>query len=192
MPRYLAARKQLWPPLAILTIVAATAYELHRQGRMWLCDCGRVRLWMGDVWSAENSQQLLDPYSFTHLLHGIIFYALFARLLPRVAFSRRLLLAVAFESLWEIAEKADRVIDRYRGVTAAIGYHGDTILNSLGDILCFAVGFAAARRLGFRWGLAVFVVTEAVLLLWIRDSLALNVWMLIFPSRTIRAWQMAH
>lgn len=187
----LAAGKQLWPPLAIFTVIAATVCELHRQGRLWLCDCGRVRLWNGDAWGAENSQQFLDPYSFTHLLHGFIFYALFARLLPGITFARRLLLAVAFESLWEIVENTDRVIERYRGSTAAIGYHGDTILNSLGDILCFAAGFAAARRLGFRWGLAVFIATEIALLLWIRDSLLLNVWMLLFPSRAVRAWQMA-
>jgi hypothetical protein len=173
-------------------IVGATIYQLHRQGREWICACGRVRLWNGDVWSAENSQQLLDPYSLTHVLHGMIFYALFSWLTPRAAFVWRLCFAVAFEALWEVVENTEAVIGRYRGVTAAIGYHGDTIVNSFGDILCFAVGFAAARRLGFRWGLALFIVTEVVLLLWIRDSLTLNVWMLLFPSPSIRAWQMAH
>jgi hypothetical protein len=173
-------------------LMAATIFELHRQGRYWICTCGRVRLWNGDVWSAENSQQLLDPFSFTHVLHGMIFYALFSWLMPRVAFVWRLCFAVAFEALWEIVENTDAVINRYRGVTAAIGYHGDTILNSFGDIVCFAIGFAAARRLGLGIGLLVFTATEVLLLIWIKDSLLLNVIMLVSPSEAIRSWQMAH
>jgi hypothetical protein len=180
------------PALGIFSLIAATIYQLHRQGREWLCSCGQVRLWNGDVWSAENSQQLLDPYSFTHVLHGMIFYALFAWLLPRWDFARRLSLAVAFEALWEIVGNTEMVISRYRGVTAAIGYHGDTILNSLGDIFCFAIGFAAARRLGALGGVVVFVATEIMLVMWIKDSLFLNVIMLLYPSEAIRSWQMAH
>ncbi|HEY1266831.1 MAG TPA: DUF2585 family protein [Candidatus Binatia bacterium] len=180
------------PALCIFGVIAVTIYQLHHQGRQWICSCGRVRLWNGDVWSAENSQQLLDPYSFTHVLHGMIFYALFAWLLPRWNFARRLALAVVFEALWEIVENTEAVINRYRGVTAAIGYHGDTILNSLGDILCFGIGFAAARRLGALGGVVVFVATEVLLVLWIKDSLILNVIMLLSPSEAIRSWQMAH
>ena len=175
----------------MIGLFGGTIYQIHRQGRGWICSCGRVRLWNGDVWSAENSQQLLDPYSFTHVLHGMIFYALFSRLMPRAAFVWRLCFAVAFEAFWEVVENNDAVIGRYRGVTAAIGYHGDTILNSFGDILCFAVGFAAARRLGPRLGILVFAATEVLLLIWIKDSLLLNVIMLISPSEAIRSWQMA-
>jgi hypothetical protein len=184
--------EKLWAPvLSTIGLLGMTVYELHRQGRSWVCSCDHVRFWSGDVWSAENSQQLLDPYSLTHMLHGMIFYALFARLLPRVAFKRRLCLAVAFEALWEIVENSEAVIARYRGVTAAIGYHGDTILNSLGDILCFGLGFVAARRLGAVRGVIVFAVTEILLLIWIKDGLLLNVIMLISPSASIRAWQIA-
>jgi uncharacterized protein DUF2585 len=178
--------------ISIFCLILVTVYQLHRQGRAWVCSCDHVRLWNGDVWSAENSQQLLDPYSLTHVLHGMIFYALFSWLMPRVAFKWRLCLAVAFEALWEIVENSEAVISRYRGLTAAIGYHGDTILNSVGDILCFAIGFAAARRLGLRLVLLVFAATELLLLIWIKDSLLLNVIMLISPSASIRAWQMAH
>jgi len=188
---YQDLKQSLWSSFALAALVGATVYELHRQGRAWLCSCGRVRLWNGDVWSVENSQQLLDPYSLTHVLHGMIFYALFAWLMPRVALVKRLCLAVAFEALWEVVENTDAVIGRYRGVTAAIGYRGDTILNSLGDILCFAIGFAAARRLGLKLGIVVFAATEILLLIWIKDSLLLNVIMLISPSASIRAWQMA-
>jgi Protein of unknown function (DUF2585) len=185
------AERFLPPALWMAGIVGATIYQLHRQGRDWICTCGRIRLWNGDVWSAENSQQLLDPYSFTHVLHGMIFYVLFSWLMPRAAFVWRLCFAVAFEALWEIIENTDAVIGRYRGVTAAIGYRGDTILNSFGDIVCFALGFAAARRLGFWRGVLVFVATEVLLLIWIKDSLLLNVIMLISPSEAIRSWQMA-
>jgi len=184
--------RKLWPWQAIIMVVAATVYQLHRQGRMWLCSCGRLRLWVGNTWSPENSQQFLDPYSFTHLLHGFIFCGLFAWLIPRLSWAWRLLLAVTFEALWEVVENTDRIIERYRGVTAAIGYQGDTILNSLGDILCFGVGFMLARHLGFRRSVAVFAVTEVVLLVWIRDSLILNVIMLTYPIEAIRAWQMVH
>lgn len=185
--------QQLWPPaLWIIGLLSATIYQLHRQGREWICTCGRVRLWNGDVWSAENSQQLLDPYSFTHVLHGMVFYALFSWLMPRVRFVWRFCFAIAFEALWEIVENTEMVISRYRGVTAAIGYHGDTILNSFGDILCFAIGFAATRRLGSKFGILVFLATEFLLLISIKDSLLLNVIMLISPSEAIRSWQMAH
>jgi Protein of unknown function (DUF2585) len=184
--------RKVWPCLAIIMVVAAAVYQLHRQGRMWLCSCGRFALWSGDIWSPENSQQFLDPYSFTHVLHGFIFYGLLAWLIPRVSSLWRLWLAVSFEALWEVVENTDRIIERYRGVTAAIGYHGDTIVNSLGDILSFGVGFMLAPHLGFRRSVAVFVVTEVVLLGWIRDSLTLNVIMLIYPIEAIRAWQMGH
>jgi len=191
MPEYIS-RKKFVPFYAILATIGFTVYQLHHQGRQWICSCGRVRLWNGNVWSAENSQQLLDPYSLTHVLHGMIFYALFAWLFPRWNFARRLSLAVAFEALWEIVENTETIINRYRGVTAAIGYQGDTILNSLGDILCFGVGFAAARRLGAVGGVVVFVATEVLLVLWIKDSLLLNVIMLLYPSQAIRSWQIAH
>ena len=184
--------KKFWPWLAIIIVVTAAVYQLHRQGRMWLCSCGRFQLWVGDTWSPENSQQFLDPYSFTHLLHGFLLCGLLAWMIPRLSSVWRLWLAVSFEALWEVVENTDRIIERYRGVTAAIGYQGDTILNSLGDILSFGVGFMLARHLGFRRSVALFVATEVVLLIWIRDSLILNVIMLTYPIEAIRAWQVGH
>lgn len=184
--------KKIWPWLAIIVVVAAALYQLHRQGRMWACSCGEVRLWVGNTWSAENSQQFLDPYSFTHLLHGFIFYGLFASITPRWPLAWRLWLAVSFEALWEIVENTNLIIERYRGVTVAIGYQGDTILNSFGDILSFGVGFMLARRLGLSRSVVVFVITEVVLVTWIRDSLILNVIMLVYPIDAIRGWQMGH
>lgn len=173
-------------------VPVVTVYQLREQGRLWLCSCGRFQLWMGDTWSPENSQQFLDPYSFTHLLHGFIFCGLLALVIPKLSSVWRLWLAVSIEALWEAIENTNQIIERYRGVTAAIGYQGDTIVNSLGDILSFGIGFMLARRLGFRRSVTVFVLTEVILLIWIRDGLILNVIMLAYPIEAIKAWQMGH
>jgi len=183
---------RFWPYIVAVLVVAAAVYQLHAQGRMWLCSCGRFHLWVGDVWSAENSQQLLDPYSFTHVLHGFIICGLFALIIPRLSWAWRFCLAVSFEALWEVVENTNTMIERYRGVTAAIGYQGDTIVNSLGDIMCFGLGFILARRLGLRRSAVLFVVTELVLVFWIRDSLILNVIMLLYPIKALKVWQLVH
>lgn len=182
--------KKVLPWLATSILVVITVYELHRQGRLWVCSCNMVRLWSGDIWSSENSQQFLDPYSFTHVLHGFIFSGLLAWIVPRLSVPWRLWLAESFEALWEVLENTNYIIDRYRGVTAAIGYHGDTIVNSLGDIACFGLGFILARHLGLRRSITVFLIIEAVLLVWIKDSLLLNVIMLIHPIEAIKTWQL--
>jgi hypothetical protein len=186
-----APRKSwLWPALA--AVVAAAALELRRQGRLWVCDCGRVAAWVSDAWGSETSQQLFDPYSFTHVLHGFIFAGLLALLLPRAGWRPRLLLAVAAEAVWEVIENTDAVINRYREATAALGYNGDTVLNSLGDIAACALGFLLARRLGALRTALVFILTEVALLFLIRDSLLLNVVLLVHPSEKLRAWQAGH
>ena len=184
--------KKLAPWLAIFAVVAATAIALRLEGRLWTSASGRLRLWVGDVWSAENSQQLLDPYSFTHLLHGFVFCWLAAWMVPRWPLVWRLVLAVGLESVWEVFENTPFVINRYRTETAAIGYQGDTVFNSLGDVLSCAVGFLIAWRLGWRWSLAVFVAVEIILLLWIRDSLVLGVLMLLVSLPAVKQWQLGH
>ena len=175
----------------VAATLAATAWQLRAQGRAWVCSCGRLLFWTGEAWGADTSQHLFDPYSFTHALHGIIFCGLLALAAPRLRPAWRLCLAVLAESAWEIAENTDAVIRRYREATAALGYTGDTVVNSLGDILACGVGFEIARRLGWRLSLAAFALVEIALLVWIRDSLLLNVLMLLYPSDEIRAWQAA-
>ena len=182
--------RKSWLPASV-AVAAAAAFVLRAEGRMWLCDCGRVRAWVGDAWSAETSQQLFDPYTFTHVLHGLGFCGLLALLLPRVGWRWRFVLAVAAESLWEIIENTDFVIQRYREATAALGYKGDTVVNSLGDITACAVGFLVARRLGWLRSVLLFAATEIFLLFWIRDSLVLNIILLLYPSEKLRAWQQA-
>ena len=184
--------RRAWPWLAVAAALSAAALQLRGQGRLWWCSCGRILLWSGDTWSADNSQHLFDPYSITHVLHGFAFCALLAWAAPRMRWEWRLCWTILIEALWEIVENTDFVIRRYREATAALGYTGDTVVNSLGDILACGLGFLLARRLGFRRSLALFALTELALIFWIRDSLILNIIMLLFPSDSIRAWQAGH
>jgi hypothetical protein len=182
----------VWPGLILAAVLAATAMLLHAQGRLWLCSCGYLLFWTGNAWSADNSQHFSDPYSFTHLLHGFMFCWLLWMVLPKWPLSWRFCLAISAEALWEVIENSSFVIERYRATTAALGYQGDTVVNSLGDILFCAVGFLLAERLGFRRSLALFILTEVALLVLIRDSLLLNILMLLYPLDEIKAWQTGH
>ncbi len=182
--------RKLWPALAIGASFIATAMLLRLEGRLWICACGSLQVWSGQVCSANNSQHFLDPYSFTHLLHGFLFFWLIAWLLRRVGPGWQLALAVAVEAVWEVFENTNFIIDRYRSTTAALGYNGDTVVNSFGDIFCCLLGFMIARRLGLRRSLIVFLALEFVLIVWIRDSLLLEILMLVVPIDAIRAWQM--
>jgi len=185
-------KSRVRPWLAVVAILAAAACLLRWQGRLWLCDCERFRLWLGDAWSSETSQQLFDPYSFTHVLHGFALAGLLALLLPRAGWRWRLALAVAVEAAWEVFENTEFVINRYRETTAALGYNGDTVVNSLGDVVACVGGVLLARRLGLLKTLLVFALTEVLLLFWIRDSLLLNILLLVYPSEKLRAWQAGH
>ena len=180
------------PWLAVAAVLVVTAFVMRLEGRLWFCTCGRLLPWVGDAWSADTSQHLFDPYSFTHVLHGFAFCGLLALLLPRVGWRWRLVLAVALEAAWEVIENTDFVINRYRETTAALGYTGDTVVNSLGDVAACALGVLLARRLGALKTLLVFALTEVVLLLWIRDSLLLNILLLVYPSKSLREWQAGH
>ena len=153
-----------------------------------MCSCGQLLLWVGEAWSSNTSQHLLDPYSFTHLLHGFVFCWLITWFVPRLSWALQLWSAVAAETLWEGIENSEFVIQRYREA-GVLGYSGDTIVNSLGDIAMCGLGFALARYLGFGRSLAIFVAVEVVLLFWIRDSLLLNVLMLIYPVEWIEQWK---
>jgi hypothetical protein len=183
--------KRALPWLAIVAVLAATAYQLRSQGRLWWCSCDYLLLWSGDPWSSDNSQHLLDPYSFTHVLHGFVLCGVLALIVPRLSAAWQLWLAISIEALWEVLENSEFVIRRYRQETIALGYHGDTVVNSLGDILVCGLGFILARNLGFRRTLALFVVLEVVLAIWIRDNLSLNILMLIHPIDAIKQWQAA-
>ena len=183
--------KRILPWCAIVVILVGTAFVLRSQGRLWWCSCDYILVWSGYPWSSDNSQHLFDPYSFTHLLHGFVLCGLLALIVPRSSAVWQLWLAVSIEAVWEVVENSKFVIRRYREETAALGYQGDTIVNSLGDILACGLGFVVARRLGFRRTLTLFVLTEVALAVWIRDNLTLNILMLIHPIEAIKEWQVA-
>ena len=182
--------KKYWPLLAMLAAAMTAAILLHLEGRLWICACGSIRLWSGQVGSANNSQHFLDPYSLTHVLHGFLFFWLIFWLARRLSSGWQMALAVIVEACWEVFENTNFIIDRYRTATAALGYNGDTVVNSFGDIFCCLIGFLIARRLGLRRSLVVFAVLEVVLIIWIKDSLLLEILTLIIPIDAVRAWQM--
>src|SRR5215217_7881490 len=176
--------------VAIGLVLLLVVVSLRAEGRMFLCSCGHFVLWTSDTCSSNTSQQLLDPYSFTHVLHGFLFFWLIALLFRRLTSSWQVWLALLLEGAWEVFENTRFVIDKYRTETAALGYTGDTIVNSFGDLLCAFAGFMIARKLGLRWSLIVFVLVELFLIVWIRDSLLLQILMLVRPVEAIKLWQM--
>jgi hypothetical protein len=174
-----------------LGISAVAAIAERAMGRTWLGPDGRFGLWEGDIWSSEQSQRFADPYSVTHVVHGFLFYALLWWVARRLPVRYRLVAAVIVEAAWEILENSPIVINRYRAVTIALGYVGDSILNSMSDVLMMVIGFLLASRLE-RWASVVTVVVlEVGMVLWVRDNLTLNVIMLIHPIEAIKAWQSA-
>ena len=183
-------RSQFLPWLAIVAVLLVTIYQLYRQGRLWICACGEVFLWSGDIWSSHNSQHVFDPYTFTHIEHGFLFLWLLLWALPQLAPAWRLWVALSLEALWEVLENTNFIIERYREATASLDYFGDTILNSVSDILICGLGFVIARHLGFRRTFVLFIVMEVVLMIWIRDSFILNILMLIYPIEAIKTWQL--
>lgn len=182
--------RRMAPIIGIVAVLLLMGFLLWAEGRMLLCACGEFKVWEGDTCSANNSQQFFDPYSFTHILHGFLLFWLVALLWRKLAPATQLLLALALEAAWEVFENTRFVIERYRAETAALGYEGDTIVNSYGDLACALAGFLVARKLGLRWSLVVFALVEIVLLIWIKDSLLLQLLMLIRPIDPIKWWQM--
>jgi hypothetical protein len=175
--------------IAAVLIVVAAAAMLLAMGRNPICTCGAVDLWVGGRDSRRTSQMIADWYSLSHIVHGILFYAALWLVARRWPVEWRLLTALLIEASWEVIENTPMVIDRYRTGTAALGYSGDSVLNSVSDILMMVAGFLVARKLPW-WGSALLVlVLEVIPLLVIRDNLTLNVWMLLAPDPRIAAWQ---
>jgi hypothetical protein len=181
-------RERSWFAVA-LAVIAAAAVTLLLMGRTPICRCGYVKVWHGVVFSAENSQHIADWYTFSHIIHGFAFYGLLWLAARRLPIGARLVLAVALESAWEIFENTDFVINRYREATISLDYYGDSVLNSVCDILAMGAGFLAARKLTVRSVVALTAVMELAVLWWIRDNLTLNIVMLIYPLDAIRMWQ---
>jgi len=180
-----------WTHVAIVALVVAlSAGLLFAMGRPLTYQRGPLRVWSADVQSDQNSQQLADPYTLTHVTHGAMLFGLTGIVRRALPTGTRVVVALGLECAWEVLENTDTVIQRYRAATVSLGYYGDSVLNSIGDVLAAALGCALATWLRARLLVVGIVLLEGVLAVWIRDNLALNILMLVHPLEAIRRWQL--
>ena len=177
--------------VAAVGVCAATAAIELWMGRLPFGPDGRMGLWEGNIWSSEQSQRFADPYTFSHTIHGMLFYAILWLLARRAPVEKRFIGALVMEGAWEILENSPIIINRYREATIALGYVGDSVFNSVSDILFAAIGFLFAWRVRPWVTVAVILAMEIGTALWMRDNLTLNIVMLLHPIDAIKDWQMA-
>lgn len=175
--------------IILIAVVALTAGIELLMGRTPWCTCGYIKFWHGVVYSSENSQHLTDWYTFTHIIHGFGFYLLLQLVAKRLPRKTRLIIAVMLEAAWEILENSSYVINRYRTATISLDYYGDSVVNSLTDIIAMVFGFSFAAKMPTWVTITAFICIELVLLYFIRDNLTINIIMLIYPIRALKLWQ---
>lgn len=177
------------PYLVTALIIALAAAYLLWIGREPICKCGYVKFWHGQVVSSENSQHVTDWYTPSHIIHGFLFFGALWLVARNLALGWRLAIATAVEAAWEIVENSDAVIERYRSVTISLDYYGDSVLNVVADITAMIIGFYLAAKLPVRVTVALALAFEALTIWLIRDGLALNVLMLLYPLDWVADWQ---
>lgn len=181
--------KRISPFLVTLAIIALSAAYLLWIGREPWCKCGYVKLWHGQVVSSENSQHISDWYTPSHIIHGFLFFGALWLVARRLSFGWRLAIATLVECAWELVENSDAVIERYRTVTISLDYFGDSVLNTVCDVLAMVLGFWLASKLPVWVTVALIILFEGVTMWIIRDGLALNVLMLVWPLDSVAQWQ---
>lgn len=177
--------------LLALAIVAAQAIALYAMGRSPICTCGYVKLWEGNAFGPGNSQHLSDWYTPSHVVHGFIFYFLAWAIFRRASIAWRFVFAVFLEAAWEVVENTSWIIEYYRGQTVSLNYYGDSIINSVMDVVWMALGFLIAWRVPVLASIALILALEGIAAYVIRDNLTLNVLMFIYPFESVKAWQTA-
>ena len=189
--RKLHADVTLSKVVAVASLFVGAALALGAMGRVVWCEGGQAQLFSADIWSMHNSQHLADPYTLTHVLHGVAFYGLLWLIVgTRLSHAGRFVVTLGVETVWEVFENTPYMIDRYRESTISLDYYGDSIVNSLADIAACGIGYALAAAIPTWASVGGFFAIEALLILWIRDSLLLNILMLIRPLDAVRNWQL--
>lgn len=183
--------QNLMMPISIsVGITILMSLLLLSMGRIWWCKQGDLAIFIKEAWgSVHTSQHLLDPYVLTHVLHGVALWMILTAVFSKLAVEWRFVIAIAAEAGWELLENSSFIIEKYRANTASFDYFGDSIVNSIADVAACAFGFWVAVKLGAWKSLAFFVLVEIFLILWVRDSLLINILMLIYPVDAIKIWQ---
>ncbi|MDG1430836.1 MAG: DUF2585 family protein [Paracoccaceae bacterium] len=162
---------------------------LFAWGQPLICTCGEVKFWIGSIWSSGNSQHIMDWYTLSHFVHGLIIFPLGRKIFPNISFTSLFAIAILTGVAWEIVEHTDFVLDQFRNTTINQGYIGDSVLNAVSDYMFMMAGFLIGSLLPALVTLALIIALELTAAFTARDSLLLEAIMLAHPFEVIETWQ---